>query len=137
VANGPKTDAGKRYIALDLPTLAALRAWKRKQAEERLHLGSRYVDSGLVFTMRDGSPITPNRLSIWFRSAVRRSGVEPIRLHDLRHTHATILLRRGIPVKVVSVRLGHRNIGITLDTYAHVLPQDDEAAAGASGELFG
>lgn len=128
----PKTDAGRRYIALDPTTVAALKAWRKYHLEhERMLIGSHYVDSGLVFVNPDGSGILPNRLSIWFRNAVKRSGLPAIRLHDLRHTYATIALRRGTPVKVVSARLGHQTIAITLDLYAHALPQDDEGAAGA------
>ncbi|SRR6266704_515932 len=128
----PKTDAGRRYIALDPTTVAALKAWRKYHREhERMPIGPRYIDSGLVFVNPDGSGITPNRLSIWFRSAAKRSGLPAIRLHDLRHTYATIALRRGTPVKVVSARLGHASIAITLDLYAHALPQDDESAAGS------
>jgi integrase len=136
-AGPPKTNAGKRYIALDPATVVSLREWRKRHLEhERMPIGSRYVNSGLVFTNPDGSEITPNRFSIWFRTAVRRADLRAIRLHDLRHTYATLALRAGTPVKVVSARLGHANITITLQTYAHALPQDDEAAADAIGAVI-
>jgi integrase len=136
VTGPPKTSAGKRLIALDPATVAALRAWRKHQAEERLLIGSRYVNSGLVFTNEDGSGIRPDRFRLWFVGAVKRAGLSPIRLHDLRHTYATLALRAGTPVKVVSARLGHTSITITLGTYAHALPQDDEAAAGIIGAVI-
>jgi integrase len=136
VAGTPKTKKGTRPLALDPDTLAALREWRKRQLEERLLIGSRYVDSGLVFTYPDGSPILPNRISIWFRAHVRRSGLPTIRLHDVRHSYATAALDAGVPVKVVSERLGHANVQITMDTYQHVLPGMDESAAATVAALF-
>ena len=82
-----------------------------------------------MFTCQYGKPIHPERVTILFIQASKRAGVPRIRLHDLRHTHATLALSAGVHAKVVSERLGHANIGITLDTYSHCLPALSEEAA--------
>jgi integrase len=82
----------------------------------------------LVFTADSGVPLTPDVVSRWFREAAEAAGVRSIRLHDLRHTHATLMLAAGVPVKVVSQRLGHASVQLTLDVYAHVLPAMDADA---------
>jgi integrase len=75
-----------------------------------------------VFTDGDGQPIHPHAITPAFERIARRAGVPVIRLHELRHTHGTLLIKAGVPVKVVSERLGHANIALTIDTYQHVLP---------------
>jgi integrase len=86
-----------------------------------------------VFTTDLGEPLQPNSVGQAFRRLVKQAGVPVIRLHDLRHTHASQLLMAGINLKVVSERLGHASVGFTLDTYAHVMPgQQAEAAAAAA-----
>jgi integrase len=117
-------------------TVAALRAHRARQAEERLAVGPGYQESGLVFTRLDGSPIHPERFSSWFRQHVRAAGLPRIRLHDVRHSYATAVLAAGVPAKVVSERLGHSAIAITMDTYSHVLPGLDELAAGTVARLI-
>jgi integrase len=129
VSSTPKTRAGKRVLQLDPATVAALKTWHARQAAERLAVGERYQDEGYVFTMPDGSPIIPNRFSIWFRKHVKRLGLPKIRLHDTRHSYATAGLARGVPVKVMSVRLGHASTAITENLYQHVLPAMDREAA--------
>jgi integrase len=92
----------------------------------------------LVFATTDGGPILPANLLRSFRRIVQRAGVPPITFHALRHTHATLLLKEGTHAKIVSERLGHANIGITLDTYSHVLPgMQREAAESIDRALFG
>jgi integrase len=126
----PKSTAGARSVALDASTVAALRAWKRRQAEERLAMGAGWQDSaGLVVTEPDGSPVHPQVLSRRFTATSKRAGLPAIRLHDVRHSYATAALGAGVGVKVLSQRLGHADVGVTLRVYAHVLPGDDEAAA--------
>ena len=83
----------------------------------------------LVFSNPDDSFILPNTLTHAFIKIVRRAGLRGIRLHDLRHTHATLMLKANVHPKIVSERLGHSTIGITLDTYSHVTPGLQEAAA--------
>ncbi len=85
--------------------------------------------SGHVFSRPDGAPTHPHLLSDAFKKLVARSGLPPIRFHDLRHTHATLLLKAGVPVKVVSERLGHSTPGFTMATYQHVIPGMQHEAA--------
>jgi integrase len=136
VAGEPKTARGRRTIALDPSTVLALRQHRKRQAEERLRDGLRYLDSGLVFTMPDGLPIHPNRFSLWFRRRVRATALPVIRLHDLRHSYATAGLAAGVPPKVVSERLGHATVAFTLDTYTSALPAMDKSAADVVAGLI-
>jgi integrase len=132
VTGEPKTARGRRTIALDPATVAALRQHRKRQAEQRLLAGSGHAghaDSGLVFTMPDGSPIHPNRFSLWFRTRARAATLPTIRLHDLRHSYATAGLAAGVPPKVMSERLGHATVAFTLDTYTSALPAMDKSAA--------
>jgi integrase len=94
------------------------------------------MDPGLVFTRPDGSPIHPDLITDWFRRLARAAGLPPIRLHDVRHSYATAALAAGIPAKVVSERLGHANIAITMDVYSHVIPGMDAKAANAVASLI-
>ena len=102
-----------------------------------LGLGAQGQD-GLVFTGVDGSPLHPSRFSAHFGRLVKAVGLPRIRFHDLRHTHATLALQAGVHPKVVSERLGHANISITLDTYSHAIPAlEEEAAAKVAALVFG
>ena len=83
----------------------------------------------LVFAYPDGSPLDPSTVTHAFGKLIKKAGLPHIRFHDLRHTHATLMLKGGVHPKIVSERLGHANIGITLDTYSHVVPGLQEAAA--------
>jgi integrase len=136
VVSEPKTAKGRRSLALDPVTVAALRRHRAQQAEERIAAGPLWRDSGLVFTWPDGSSIHPQRFSSWFEQHARAAGLPRIRLHDVRHSYATAALAAGIPAKVVSERLGHANIAITMDTYSHVLPGLDAQAAGTVARLI-
>jgi integrase len=132
----PKTAKGKRSLALDPATVAALKEHRVRQASERLAVGPGWQDSGLVFTWGDGRPLHPERFSRWFDRLARDAGLPKIRLHDVRHSYATAALAAGIPAKIVSERLGHANIAITMDTYSHVLPGLDEFAASTVARLI-
>jgi len=136
VASEPKTAKGRRSLALDPATVAALREHRTRQLEQRLAVGPRWQDSGLVFTWPDGHAIHPERFSRWFEQHARAAGLPKIRLHDVRHSYATAALAAGVPAKVVSERLGHANIAITMDTYSHVLPGLDAQAAGTVARLI-
>ena len=92
-------------------------------------MGRKLTDDDLVFARPDGRPLDPNAVTRTFAKMVRRAGLPHLRLHDLRHSHATLMLKAGIHPKVVSERLGHASVNITLDTYSHVLPGLQEAAA--------
>ncbi len=125
----PKTQKSRRVIALPPLAVEGLRRHKAEQAKQKLLLGPGYQDNGLVCAQPDGQPWSPGALTNAFRYVVRRAGYPGIRFHDLRHGHASQLLRAGIHPKVVSERLGHSTVGITLDTYSHVLPGLQEEAA--------
>jgi integrase len=118
----PKTSKGRRVIPLDDTLVTALKAHRRRQLEERLAWGEGWVDTGLVFCREDGTAIHPQSLSQTFERLVRRANLRPIRLHDLRHTCATLSLGSGIPTKVVSEWLGHATTAMTDDLYRHVTP---------------
>ena len=133
-----KTATGRRTIDLDPRTVAVLRAWRKRQLEERVMAGLRPDNAELVFAHPDGSPIHPDYFSQWFDRRLTKSGVTRIRLHDLRHTHATILLSANVPAKVVSERLGHANVAFTMSVYQHVLPgMQADAAATFAEVVFG
>ena len=126
---GPKTRRGRRVIALPQLVVEGLRKHRAKQARLRLQLGSSYDDHDLVCARWDGSPRSPGALTRAFAKFIATSKLPRIRLHDLRHSHATQLLRQGVHPKIVSERLGHSTISITLDTYSHVIPGMQEDAA--------
>jgi len=124
----PKTPKSRRVIALPAVALDVLRRHHAEQAETRLRLGGMYDDHGLVCPQADGSPWWSSDFDRRYRRLRTQAGVD-VRFHGLRHTHATQLLRAGVHPKVVSERLGHASIGITLDIYSHVLPSMQEEAA--------
>ncbi len=111
-----------RVIDLDRATCDVVRQHQQRLIEEEAAWGRGYEESNLVFTREDGSPIHPGSFSEAFGRLVRQSGCPKVRLHDLRHTHATLGLAAGVPVKVMSERLGHESPGFTLKQYAHVIP---------------
>ena len=101
-------------------------------------MGAGYDDSDVVFAMPDGRPWNPDSISQAIARLVAASPLPRIRLHDLRHTHATHLLAAGVNPKIVSERLGHTSVAFTLDTYGHVLPgQQADAAAAVAALLDG
>ena len=135
VESDAKTDRSERVVDLDARTVKVLREHQARQHDERDSIGSGYRDSGLVFAKIDGSPIHPESFSQAFERKARSAGVPRIRLHDLRHTHATLLLQAGVPPKVVSERLGHATVAFTMQVYAHVIPGMQADAASAFGKL--
>lgn len=124
-----------RVIDLDRDTVEQLQAHRRRQQQERDEWGSDYQDGDLVVAKENGEPIHPHTFSQSFKRLVRNAGLRPIRLHDLRHTHATLALKAGVPVKVVTERLGHESPAFTLKQYAHVLPGMQAEAAMKVAEL--
>jgi integrase len=129
VAGPPKSDAGRRVVALDRTTIAALRAHQARQRAERAAAGSGWQDTGYVFTTPAGTPVKPDRLTRLFRRLVAVSGLPPVALHGLRHGAATLALAAGTDLKVVQDQLGHSTITLTADTYTSVLPETARAAA--------
>jgi integrase len=131
----PVTKSGRgRQVALDGDTVAILREHRKRQVGERLAWGPAYRAGDYVFTREDGKPYAPDYVTRAFREAVARTDVPRIRLHDLRHTWASLALQAGVNPKVVSERLGHATVSFTLDTYSHVMPglQEDAAAKVAA-----
>jgi len=116
--------------------VAVLKAHRKRQLEERIKWPRYRTDLDLVFAAEDGSPTHPQLLTKRFQSDARRAGMPRIRFHDLRHSHASAALQAGVNVKVVSERLGHSNVGITLDTYSHTIPAMAEEAAGKIAALI-
>ncbi|WP_394614553.1 tyrosine-type recombinase/integrase [Lentzea sp. JNUCC 0626] len=129
VEGDPKSEAGERVIPLDDETDLHLRTHKVRQARRRLELGSAWGDSGRVFTMEDGSALRPSSISDRFERLYKAAGLPPIRLHDLRHTAATLMLAADIDMKVIQETLGHSQIQTTSNIYASVLPKVARDAA--------
>jgi len=119
--SSPKTRRSRRAISLDVGTLEALAAHRVRQDHERATCDRPHEHSGLVFTRVNGAPLHPHSVSQGFERRARRLGLPRIRFHDLRHTSASLALAAGIHPKVVSERLGHASVMITLDTYSHVV----------------
>jgi integrase len=125
----PKTAKSRRTLRLSEGTCQVLKAHRESQDNFRESRGDAFVDQDLVFAQPHGGPFEPVRISHAFGKLIRSSGLPQIRFHDLRHTAATLMLSANIHPKVVSERLGHASIHITLDTYSHVVPNlQDEAA---------
>lgn len=129
IFKSPKTDRARRTISLSPSTCQVLREHLDNQADIRSKLGVPLTDNDLVFSQLDGSPLIPHSVTQAWRRMVNRLGLRGIRLHDLRHTHASLMLKQGIHPKIVQERLGHSSVQITLDTYSHVAPGLQEAAA--------
>ncbi|WP_112104913.1 site-specific integrase [Parafrankia sp. Ea1.12] len=119
----PKSDAGDRQISLDTATVTVLRQRRARQNAHRLSHGEQWIDNGLVFTEPNGAPLIPDEVTKHFKELVAAADLPPVRLHDLRHGAATLALAAGADMKAVQDLLGHAGIGITADTYAHILPE--------------
>jgi integrase len=116
---------GKRYISIDPETVEQFNAHRKRQITERLLMGSSWTETGYVFIREDGNPIGEGTVTQLFTKLLKRAGLRHNRLHDLRHLHATELLRLGEPLHVVSKRLGHADPMVTATIYAHV--SDEQA----------
>jgi integrase len=134
----PKTASSNRAVPIPAGCLAALKRHKAKQAEERLLLGQRLQDTALVFCRSDGRPCDPSEFTRHFQRMLKRVGLPPIRLHDARHTFATLMLELGESPKTVQTMLGHSSVAITLDIYSHVsLELEKRAASKLNAALMG
>lgn len=137
VEGDPKSGKA-RTVDLDDGTVAALRAHRAVQLQERLAWGPAWTDSGYVLTREDGMALHADTLRWHFNKAVKAAEVPTIRFHDLRHTHATLALQAGVHPKVMQERLGHHSITMTLDLYSHVVPgMQAEAAAKVGAAVLG
>ena len=112
------------------PALAILlRQYRAQQEAERILVGKSLKETDLVFAYADGSPLDPGTVTHTFTKVLAMAGLPHIRFHDLRHTHATLMLKAGVHPKIVQERLGHGSIAVTLDTYSHVVGGLQEVAA--------
>lgn len=138
VDSAPKTRSGRRSVQLDPSLVSILRSRKSSHAAERLVAGAAHEDGGHLLADEVGRPCRPDSISEWFDQEVKATGLPLIRLHDCRHTAASLMLAAGFPMKVVSEMLGHASPTITLAICAHVLPgMAEEAGAALSGSLLG
>ena len=131
VIGTPKTKKSRRTIALGRDAVELLKSIRTCQIENRLAAGPAWQDNRYVFCQPTGKPLHPDKATNEFSRIVRRAGLPYLSLKGLRHAHATLLLEAGVHPKVVSERLGHSNIGVTMDIYSHVMPGMQEAAAQA------
>ena len=125
----PKSAKSRRAIDITSKVVAELRGHRVAQAEHRLRLGPAWKDGDWVFTQPNGAHLNPNDLTRTFKAVRESLDLPPVRFHDLRHTHASLMLLAGVNLKVVQERLGHASIGITGDTYSHVAPGLQKLAA--------
>jgi len=132
----PKSKSGIRTIILGDKMLEILREHKTDQWERRKRAGENWVELDLIFPSRIGTPVVSSNLRRSFRKLLAESGLPKIRFHDLRHTAASLMLNYGIPVIIVSRRLGHAKPSITLDVYGHLIPSKQEEAAALMDELL-
>jgi integrase len=132
----PKTASGEaRTVDLDSGVVGVLLAHKLGQDTEREALGEAYADHGLVFCREDGTPLYGDEVTKRFGELCDQAGVRRVRVHDLRHGRASLLLAAGVDIAVVSKILGHGSISITADSYAHLLQGVGKAAAEAASAL--
>jgi integrase len=132
-----KTDQSTR--SLHMPDLVAkvLLEHRRRQAEMRLAMGPEWIDMGLVFTTGKGTPLEASNVHRDFKKLLKQAGLpHRVRVHDLRHSSASLLLNLGIPLKTIQTILGHSSIKVTADIYAHLAPQIERDAANALDRTF-
>lgn len=130
-----KTAAGARTVKLSSATLALLKDHRKAWAERKI-AAETWADHDLIVCTSKGTPINPNNVTRSFDLIVKRAGVRRITPHGLRHTHATMLLKQGVPAKIVSERLGHASVGITLDRYSHLVGDMQDTAADAIDRIM-
>ena len=128
VIEQPKTSKGIRSLDLAPSTCISLNAHRENQRRDAALLGIPFSETHFVFGHPDGSPITPSTVTQQFRRTAKRAGFSNVRLHDLRHTHASLMLQQGTDIKTISTRLGHSSVAFTMDTYAHMLPGMQKSA---------
>ena len=125
----PKSQRSRRLVPLTRSSLDLLRERRSSSEHDADLLGRELRPSDFVFAGFDGEPYRPDSLSAAFRHAAARASLPDVHFHVTRHTHASLLLAAGVHPKVVSERLGHASVAFTLDTYSHVMPGLQEAAA--------
>ena len=125
----PKTPSSVRNISITESDVKVLQKHRTQQAEERLKVGLAWQPTGLVFMTSLGTPLSHRNVLRQFKALSKRAELPVISFHDLRHTHATMMLEAGVHPKIVQERHGHSKITTTLDTYSHALPNMQEEAA--------
>lgn len=134
--SGPKSDAGTRVVPLPAPVVGALRAWRRRQAADRLAWGPDWADArGLVFTREDGTEVPAQWTSSRFEILAYRAGLPPVRFHDLRHGTASLMKAAKTDTKFISAMLGHSRTSFTDSQYVSLFPDVQKAAAEAAAAL--
>ena len=134
--NEPKTTSGQRQILIDADTIDVLKDHRKKQIQAKLESGrADYNAESRLFVRKNGGRLSSSNVNACFKSACRRAG-RVMRFHDLRHTHATVLLQQGVDAKLVSLRLGHSKIAIMYDLYSHFIPQDQRQAVEVIEQIF-
>lgn len=138
VIKGPKSRSSKRLISLPPSVLSELKEYHLHCRKERFRMGSRWIETkrDWLFFNEDGTHFYPTTPTNWWRKFTKRAGIRYIRLHDLRHTSATLLINQGVHAKIIADRLGHSDIRITMNTYGHALRSADQAAANTFENLF-
>lgn len=132
----PKSRAGVRTVAIDAATATHLRQWKERQRVELLKIGIKQSGETPVCCSAKGGFAEMHNFVRWWGEFRERCGFDGLKFHELRHTQATQLLANGVDMKTVQTRLGHSTASLTLNMYAHAIPENDEKAAVLVGELF-
>ncbi|WP_018391809.1 tyrosine-type recombinase/integrase [Bacillus sp. 37MA] len=138
VLKEPKSETSKRLISLPSSVLLELKRYQLHWRKEKMKMGDLWDEKKheFVFCNENGKHFYPTTPTTWWRRFTTRVGVRYIRLHDLRHTSATMLINQGVHAKIISERLGHADIRITMDTYGHALRSADQEAADKLNDLF-
>jgi integrase len=136
ILESPKSKSGRRVIDLDEETVEVLRLYRANQAEHRLRLGGVYQDRDLVFANELGDFVNPMKMTRALDKYARLEGAPDMRVHDLRHFHASVLLQSGMNIVLVSKRLGHSSVSMTLNEYGHLLPGWQKEAAQAFAQAM-
>jgi integrase len=129
VIQPPKTRKSRRQVTMPPSLALLLRDYRERVKTQWLLLSKPLTDTDFVFARPDGTPLDPSTVTHVFHKVTQRAGLEGLRLHDLRHSYTSIMIAAGVSIKAISQSLGHANIGITLDTYGHLLPGMGRTAA--------
>lgn len=132
----PKSPRSIRPVAMPEKAIQALREERKRQLQNKLALGEKYHDGNYVVCWDDGTPYAPDYVTKAFKKLLKKLDLPDISFHDLRHTHATLLLEKGVHPKIVQERLGHSSITVTLDVYSHVIPTLQFEAARVIDEML-
>jgi integrase len=133
----PKTIRSRRTLPLPESVIQSLRSHRVRQKEERLKAGEHWQEGGFVFTTTIGTPLDPRNVLREYHAALKRTGLPRFRFHDLRHSCASLLLAQGVQPRTVMEILGHSQISLTMNTYAHVMPSMMRDAADAMDKALG